>query len=236
MTERLSIPIGTERIVAALHLPPGRRPSPCVVASHGLAASKDSDKYVQLAESLVRAGIACCRYDSRGSGESDGRHAGTTVRGRVEDLKAVLRYLRALPLIDAGRLGLFGSSFGGFVSHFVAREDLVSALVTWATPASLAGMERLDAEEVTSLSPAFFAELAEGKYTEAPENVTRLLVIHGDRDDLVPVDHAKRLWERAVEPKRLLIVEGADHRFSNAGLRQHAMNETTRWFLQYLRG
>ncbi len=207
---------------------------PCVVASHGLAASKDSDKYVQLAEYLGRVGIACCRYDFRGSGESDGRYAETTVRTRIDDLTAVIAYVRTLPAIDASRVGLFGSSFGGFVSHFVAASEPVGARVTWATPANLSGMKRLNSGEVTSLGPAFFAELAGGEYREAPEGVAKILIIHGDQDDLVPVDHAKLLWERARDPKGLVILEGGDHRFSDPTLRQRAFDHTVEWFLEHL--
>ena len=207
---------------------------PCVIASHGLAASKDSDKYLQLVDRLCEVALACCRYDFRGSGESDGKYAETTVRGRVDDLRAVMAYLRALPAIDTSRLGLFGSSFGGFVSHFAAGEEPVSAVVTWATPATLAGMGRLKSEEVTSLGPAFFAELAGGEYREAPEGVAKILIIHGDQDDLVPVHHAKLLWERARDPKGLVILEGGDHRFSDPTLRQRAFDHTVEWFLEHL--
>lgn len=232
--ERLWIPVGAERLAAVLHLPSGPVPVPCVVASHGLAASKNSDKYLMLADSLGQVGLACCRYDFRGSGESDGSAAATTVKGRIEDLRAVITYLRALPIIDADRLGLFGSSFGGFVSHFVVKEEMVSAIVTWATPASLAGMERLKSEGVTGLGPAFFPELAERTYIEPPEGVSEILIVHGDQDDLVPVTHAKLLWERAREPKELLILHGGDHRFSDPILRQQAMDHTVEWFLKHL--
>jgi hypothetical protein len=38
-----------------------------------------------------------------------------------------------------------------------------------------------------------------------------LLIIHGDRDSIVPVDHGKRLFELAQEPKQLWIVSGGGH-------------------------
>lgn len=233
--ERHSIPVGAERLAAVLHLPPTSGARPCVVASHGLAASKDSEKYLALADALGQVGLACCRYDFRGSGESDGRYTETTVRVRIEDLKAVLTYLKRLRGIDAEHIGLFGSSFGGFVSLWVGNRDPVAALVTWATPATLAGMQRLKSEEVTSLGPAFFAELSEGKYAEAPEGTAGVLVIHGDRDDLVSVTHAKLLWERARDPKELVILEGGDHRLSDPALRQRAIDHTVNWFLKYLK-
>jgi fermentation-respiration switch protein FrsA (DUF1100 family) len=49
------------------------------------------------------------------------------------------------------------------------------------------------------------------------EKVERLslpvLIVHGAEDDLVPPEMAKRLYQAARGPKRLLIVEGAGHRW-----------------------
>jgi fermentation-respiration switch protein FrsA (DUF1100 family) len=38
-----------------------------------------------------------------------------------------------------------------------------------------------------------------------------LLVIAGDRDDIVPVSLSRRLYDAAVEPKRFVLVPGAGH-------------------------
>jgi fermentation-respiration switch protein FrsA (DUF1100 family) len=40
-----------------------------------------------------------------------------------------------------------------------------------------------------------------------------VLIVHGAQDDLVPPDMAKRLYDAARGPKRLLMVEGAGHRW-----------------------
>ncbi|WP_299810992.1 alpha/beta hydrolase [uncultured Roseibium sp.] len=47
---------------------------------------------------------------------------------------------------------------------------------------------------------------------ERIENVAApLLIVHGTNDGLISVEHGKRLFERATDPKRLFIVEGAGH-------------------------
>lgn len=79
------------------------RPLLLVVACHGLRASKDSEKYL------------------RRSGESEGlSEAETTVASRVEDVLAVVTFLRGRPGLD-GRVGLLGSSMGGFVALHARR-------------------------------------------------------------------------------------------------------------------
>src|SRR5437667_545085 len=107
------------RLARVLHVPEGRRRVPCVVACHGLGASKDSDKYLLLGAELPAAGLALARFDFRGCGESSGREEDTTIASRVEDVEAVLGALADHPRLD-GRVGLLGSSLGGFVALFVA--------------------------------------------------------------------------------------------------------------------
>ena len=92
---------------------------PCVVACHGMGASKDSDKYLLLGRELPAAGLALARFDFRGSGESGGRHEDATIETRMADLEAVLDHLGKRPELD-GRFGLLGSSLGGFVALWVA--------------------------------------------------------------------------------------------------------------------
>jgi pimeloyl-ACP methyl ester carboxylesterase len=61
-----------------------------------------------------------------------------------------------------------------------------------------AGMRALDAEAVI------------GKIAPRP-----LLLVHGDSDEVIPTDHSRLLFEKAGEPRRLSIVKGANHIFSN---------------------
>jgi fermentation-respiration switch protein FrsA (DUF1100 family) len=39
-----------------------------------------------------------------------------------------------------------------------------------------------------------------------------LLLVHGDKDETVGVSHAHRLYEKAGEPKQIIIIESAGHR------------------------
>ena len=98
---RVRVTVGAADVVGVLHLPNrsnwGPGPWPCVVACHGMGASKDSDKYLLLGRELPAAGLALARFDFRGSGESGGRHEDATIETRVADLEGVLDHLaRAL--------------------------------------------------------------------------------------------------------------------------------------------
>ena len=63
---RFAVTVGAADIAGVLHIPergPGAGPSPCVIACHGMGASKDSDKYLLLGRELPAAGLAVARFD-----------------------------------------------------------------------------------------------------------------------------------------------------------------------------
>jgi len=232
---RLTIPVGGLSLAAILHLPEMGQRWPCVVASHGLLSSKDSDKYVQIGEEFSRAGLAVCRFDFRGCGESEGSLAGTTVGQRVADLRAVVESMRAHPALS-GRVALLGSSLGGYVSLFVANQDFkVKAVAAWATPADLDDLaERPDRVREQGLGDTFIAELKQGRYLRAPVGTRYCLIIHGDQDELVPSGHARRLYESAMNPRQLEIIPGGDHQLTDAAQRREAIRLSLDWIGRYL--
>jgi uncharacterized protein len=223
-----------ERLDGILHLPgPGRWP--CVIAAHGLLSTKASDKYLALAANLTDAGFACLRFDFRGCGDSGGRLAETTVAGRITDLGAVLTELQDHTALD-GRFFLMGSSLGGYIALFVAAErPEVIATAVWATPAHLRDLIGREATLTAhGIGTRFFRELDREGTIEAPVGIRRCLIIHGERDELIPPKHARTLYERAADPKTLEILPGGDHRFTDTEHRGRAIRLTTEWFTRYL--
>ena len=234
--QRFTFPVGGVNLAGVLHLPEGgRRPWPCVVAAHGLLSSKDSDKYVQIAEAFNQAGFAVCRFDFRGCGESQGNLADTTVAQRIADLHAVVERMRGHPDLS-GRVALVGSSLGGYVALFVANQDFkVKAVAAWATPANLDDFaERPDAARAQGLGDAFLSELKTGRYLRAPVGTRYCLVIHGDRDQLVPLEHARHLYEASLNPRQLEIIPGGNHQLTDAPHRRQAIQLSLDWIGRYL--
>jgi fermentation-respiration switch protein FrsA (DUF1100 family) len=60
------------------------------------------------------------------------------------------------------------------------------------------------------------------------------LIIHGSMDEIVPVEHALKIYEAAPEPKRLEIIDGGDHTFSRAEHLNRAIDLSLEWFNKYL--
>jgi dipeptidyl aminopeptidase/acylaminoacyl peptidase len=232
--EKISFSSHGQAVVGSLHLPDTEK-SPCVIVSHGLFSNKDSEKYISLGDRFPRKGIAFFRFDFRGCGQSGGKISESTVSDRLEDLNMAIGFVRSHPHISP-RIGLMGSSLGGYISLIkAAGEDDIRAVVTWATPFSLHGLEeKREQGEMVSLGERFFHDIKVHDLTSALEKVVNCLVIHGDRDELVPVEQARMIYEHLNEPKKMEIIEGGDHRLTHPDHREKAMEMSLRWFERYL--
>jgi alpha-beta hydrolase superfamily lysophospholipase len=223
------------QIRGMIHLP-DRFPAPCIVCSHGLFSSKDSPKFVAMAEQLSREGLVAIRYDHRGCGESQGRIEDTTVSGRLDDLASVYGFARGHPGVN-GKIGLMGSSMGGYISLLTAaRHATLKPIVVWATPFQLRRKKgRVERDAYAPLGDSFFEDLSRYRLEEILDRVSHCLVVHGDHDELVPVWHARRIYAMLAEPKAIQVFSGADHRFSNAQHRESAIRLSAEFFKRYLR-
>lgn len=232
---RFSATVGKHEVVGVLHLP-DRTPSACVVACHGMGASKDSDKYLMLSRELPPRGLALARFDFRGSGESGGLYRDATIATRIADLEAVLDQLSKQPELD-GRFGLLGSSLGGFVALWVAATRRPAMpVVTWNAPAALGELANANPMDAAGPGPALVAEVERGDRAHAPAGVSHCLIIQAGADDVVPPAHGRLLFERAAQPKTLHTIEGADHRLSEPVHRLEAVERSRDWFTRHLLG
>jgi alpha-beta hydrolase superfamily lysophospholipase len=235
--KRFSALVGVDPVIGVFH-PAPVRPAPCVIACHGMGASKDSDKYLLLARTLPAWGLSLARFDFRGSGESGAIHVGATVESRVADLLAVVEHLAKQPEVD-GRFAFLGSSLGGFVALWAAADRALTCptplpVVTWNAPASLPELgATVKLADPHGPGPALVAEVRRGRYAQAPAGVRHHLVVQADRDEVVPPGHGDRLVERAADPKALHVIAGADHRLSDPGHRWEAVERSGAWLARH---
>jgi dipeptidyl aminopeptidase/acylaminoacyl peptidase len=232
--EKVSFKSEGKRISGILHLPEKINPS-CVIASHGLLSSKDSEKYIALGEQISREGISMLRFDFRGIGESEGGEEDNTVSKKIADLSAAIDFIRSYPGLE-NRIGLIGSSLGGFLSLIKASEDKeIRTIVIWATPLHLDDLGTKKQEEDYPLPPeAFFEDLPKHRLVPLLHKVSNCLVIHGEEDELVPLDQALGIFYNLSVPKEIHVIGGADHRLTDPAHRQRAIELSVDWFKKYL--
>jgi alpha-beta hydrolase superfamily lysophospholipase len=221
-----------KKIYGILHLP--RTPAPpCVIISHGLFSSKESDKFAAIGETFSAQGIAVIRYDHQGCGESKGNLSATTTSSRIQDLEAICDLALQHPLLG-DHLGLLGSSMGGFISIFKGASDpRVRALVLWATPVRLERNKQGPEEDVL-LHKTFYDDAEHYNAEEAIKSLSNCLLLHGKKDEIVPFSHARTLYRAAQTPKHLEAFPEGDHRFTDPQDRRRAIELSLAWFQKYL--
>lgn len=147
-------------------------------------------------KALNSFGFPVLRVNFRGAGLSQGEH--DRGAGEVEDVRAALDWLDAefhLPLIFAG------FSFGAAVGLRAAYDDVrVRALIALGVPVTPVVEET---EEPRIYTFDFLGDCVKPK-----------LFVSGARDQFGPRAELEALVASVPEPKKLVIVEGADHFFA----------------------
>ncbi|MFC1908149.1 alpha/beta hydrolase [Chloroflexota bacterium] len=232
MTKKnVTLEVDSLKIAGRLYLPNGRPPYPTVCICHGIPSKTIDPKdkgYSPLAERIRRQGLAVFTFNFRGVGDSSGN---LDLSGWTRDLKTTINFLCTLPEIDGSRLSILGFSAGAAVSIYVAAQDKrVSSIIACACPAEFNFIT--EAYEPQSVID-YFRDIGTIRDDEFPysaeewlsgfrlispiEYVAKvaprpLLLVHGNQDEIVNVSHAYRSYDRAREPKQIIIIDGAGHR------------------------
>jgi hypothetical protein len=146
-------------------------------------------------KALNSFGFPVLRFNFRGTGLSEGQH--DYGQGEIEDVRTALDWLDAeyhLPLIFAG------FSFGAAIGLRAACADpRVSVVIGLGIPVAPVAA---DTEDPRVYTFEFLHDCAKPK-----------LFVSGARDQFGPTARLKALMASVPEPKRLVIIEGADHFF-----------------------
>lgn len=189
--------------VNMLLLPPPDARARTVVVFHGNAEAMTHSTW--LGDALRERGLGALLVEYRGYGVSLGS-GDPTEEGLYADAEAALGALRARG-IDPARTVLFGYSLGSGVAAEMAHRGLGSALVLVAPFTSIPAV-------VSDVAPIFPSRLvirdAFDTLAKAPDIRVPTLVIHGDRDQVVPFWMGKRLSE-VVPGARFVAVPGGRH-------------------------
>lgn len=153
---------------------------------------------------LVRAGFDVLLFDYRGYGRSTGRPG---EQGTYLDGLAARQALIARDACDPARVSYLGESLGGAVACELALSFPPRALILQAAFTSLRDVARRHYPFVPRfLIPDAYPTIRRIGAVNAP-----VLLIHGDRDAVVPLSHGRALFEAATQPKRLEVFAGLGH-------------------------
>jgi dipeptidyl aminopeptidase/acylaminoacyl peptidase len=243
------------RIVGELQIPEEKGPFPAVIVCHGFKGSKHQEHMVRIANDLTNEGFVTLRFDfTNNPGESDGSLFDITVTQELDDLNKAIDFVKNLEYVNEN-IGITGHSLGGMVCLLAAseREDVKCYV-------DLSGVTEFDK---TLKFKERDRELKEKGYFEAKSNVWKsdlkvgkqfhedamkydtisaakkikipTLIIHGDKDESVPLEQSKLLFKILNCEKDLKIIKNAPHTYRKDPYLAEVSKETVNWFKRYLK-
>ncbi len=239
-----------EKLFGVLHYPETLKKIkvPCVVMYHGFTGSRTEAHFLftKLARKLAKRGIAVLRFDFRGSGDSEGSFSDMTVEEELSDAKAALDFIKTQKNIATDRLGILGLSMGGFVGSYTAGQyPGIKSVVLMSAVARFWSLWRKLLVEGTGraggpvmvggikLSKNFITAIK--KYDglnlkSIVDYVNPLLVIHGAKDPVVPVEDGELYHAvSASYKKKIVIIENAGHTFESKRSEEKAIKLAASW-------
>ncbi len=232
------------KLSGTFHLPQQKINS-IVIISHGFAANKDRSRLIKVAKILAKNNIVAFRFDFGGCGESEDREI--TLKNQIDDLKSAINYVREN---GYSKIGLLGESLGGLTS-ILAYDNNIKTLVLWAPVTKSKTPSILQTEKFRQElnDRGFVIYRKDGRnfkipkeYFEERQNINQkeilskikspVLIIHGDKDRVVPLNHSQRAMEYLSPNSRLEIIEGGNHTFDNHI--EKIVKLSVKWFRKYL--
>lgn len=227
---------------------------PAIIWIHGSGADQNYlawhpgayRMYYAICQYLAQQGYVILTPDYRGSSGYDRNWATGTSRdlggGETQDVNAGADYLKTLPYVDPDRIGVWGLSYGGFMTlqsiltdpHlFRCAIDVagVGDWETWTTGGMILG--RLGETPVTD--PGLYDRSAPVKHLDKLE--TPLLVLQGTNDANVPFWESLKVideLEKLGKPFDMAMYPGEIHFFRRAFVLRDAWRRSSDFFDSYL--
>jgi fermentation-respiration switch protein FrsA (DUF1100 family) len=196
---------------------PCANPRAIVLFAHGNAGNLSHRR--DFLELLSGLNVAVLIFDYRGYGRSAGS---PTEAGILQDARAARRWLAERAGAGEAEVVLFGESLGGAVMVDLAAKEGARGLVLLGTFTSLADVA---AFHYPWLPVKLLMRSRLDSRTKIGGYHGPLLQVHGDADTIVPPRLAQALFDAANEPKRLVLVPGADHNDPPTAQLRQALDE-----------
>ena len=206
-----------------------------IIFMHGTLSDKNASKSLLLEDFCRKNNIGYTAFDFIGHGESSGNYTDGTIGIWFENALEIIDRVSSLPLI------LVGSSMGGWIALLAARArpQRIRAVVGLAAAADFTidvwhsfsdGQKREIAEKGVIYTPNGWTEEGDPwtkrlfddaaqylllKENDSLDNQCALTLIHGAKDDCVPVETAFKIMDAAkTENVKAVILKNSGHRLS----------------------
>ncbi len=219
-----------EKLCAVLSGPAEDLDRPIIVLCHGFAASKESGSVSAIESALNSKAISTFKIDLYGHGESEGKFENVTVTEAVDDIIRAINYLKSK---GYSKVGLAATSFSGLAGAIAAAKNHDLFVLVLKSPVSdyteilnkdfgEAGLLKWKHEGISQrhgkdIKYSFVLDAEKNNGYEAGKKIyVPTLIVHGDADEVVPVEQSKKLAS-IIPGCNLEIIKGANHRYTTPG-------------------
>ena len=155
---------------------------------------------------LYQMGLSVFLFDYRGYGKSQAVRP--SEEGLYQDAVGAYDYLTRIRKIRPERICIFGRSLGAAVAGDLATQRPASALILESSFPSIEAVAKFHYRGL----PVHMLLGAEFRLIDRlPQLSLPKLIIHGDKDDIIPVELGRQVFEGAKPPKDWYVIPGADH-------------------------
>lgn len=236
-----------------IHIP--KKYTTAILILHGFPGTCMSERVTKSAKLLEKKGFLVMRFDFSGSKISDGKFEDKLMSTEVKEIKCAIDFLKKNYKFK--QLILHGHSTGAIDASLYAYKDKrINKLILSGAVEDLKDSAHYDFTDMMvrdfwkkgyiiykttkpgkkhwthnkRLKKAFYDEF----FTlDIPASMRKyrhpLLIVHGDKDDAVPVKCAYALYKTCNKPKKLVIIKGADHSFLKKDHMQQFINTVVRF-------
>ncbi len=178
-----------------------------MLVSHGNLGNIETHNY--LTEGLLKAGTSVFIYDYSGYGASTGLPDLGSV---TKDAEAAYDYLVEQEQVLAENIVLYGESIGAAITSHLAIVRRAKAIICQSGFISL---RRIATEKIPLLylyPDWLFPSHSLHTLNNLQQVNVPLLIMHGEKDIVVPFSHAESLFAGAPEPKQIIAFEKRGHK------------------------
>ena len=217
------------RLNAKLDMPE-KQPEKCplVIVIHGFTGHMEERHIVAVSKTFNELGYATLRVDMYGHGNSDGKFEDHTLFKWMTNALTVIDYARGLDFVTD--LYLCGHSQGGMMVMLAGamKHDVIKGLIplspAWMIPegarkGTLLGQD-FDPDHVPEVLINWDGRKLKGNYVRVAQTIRAedaidrytgpVLIVHGDKDEAVPVEYGIKAAERYKDCK-LVLIPGDTH-------------------------
>ncbi len=231
---------------------------PLVLMSPGFFSHKNSTTYKSIASLLKKKGIVCFSLDYPRRKDSEGLLSDTTVSSDYIAFEAAYKLVFDMKFVDKNRICLLGSSLGGLMS-LIGLYNLKGScgvlfcpIPSWkekfddpsyryhgstVSEWKKRGYVKRNAGKLggfVKLKYSFYEDsLKYDGYKLAKKIKTPVLIVHGDKDTSVPLKQSEKLVKN-LKNGELVVMNGADHYFSDPKLKKKRHEIAMGWILKHL--